>query len=184
MTELQAAKAELLEVLENVARESQSRAYAPYSNYRVGAAIVTAKGTVFGGCNVENASFGATICAERSAIAQMVAAGEKDPVACAIVTDGATPAPPCGMCRQVLIEFAEDMHIFSVVGKGRAKRTTEWALADLLPGAFGRAFLKEASEAAPASKPARAVEPAKRKPGKAATGKATLTRKTSKTSKR
>jgi cytidine deaminase len=141
MTDLKAAKAELLEVLENVAREAKDRAHAPYSNYRVGAAIVTAKGTVFGGCNVENASYGATICAERSAIVQMIAAGESDPVACAIMTDGTEPAPPCGMCRQVLAEFAEDMHIFSVVGKGKTKRTTEWSLAELLPGAFRRSFL-------------------------------------------
>jgi cytidine deaminase len=149
---------ELFETLYDVASEVQKHAYAPYSNYKVGCAIVSASGTVFGGCNVENASYGATICAERSAILQMVAAGESTPIACVILTDG-DPAPPCGICRQVLGEFSEDMVIW-LVGKGRDEGRAgtvrdqgragksrkdrviiEQTLADLLPGAFRADFL-------------------------------------------
>jgi cytidine deaminase len=135
-----ADREELLATLEQVAREVRERAHAPYSGYKVGAAVVTADGTVFGGCNVENASFGATICAERSAILQMVSAGGNSPVACFIVASGQEPAPPCGMCRQVLREFAPDMIIISASAKD-AKRRVEWSLADLLPGAFDGEFL-------------------------------------------
>lgn len=138
------AKAELYEVLAEVAQSVQARAYAPYSNYKVGAAIVTAKGTVFAGCNVENASYGATICAERSAILQMVAAGEDTPIACVIYTEGEEPAPPCGMCRQVLAEFAEDMSILLLATHGDDQVAEEHSLADLLPGAFNAAFFARA----------------------------------------
>ncbi len=138
------AKAELYEVLAEVAQSVQARAYAPYSKYKVGAAIVTAKGTVFAGCNVENASYGATICAERSAILQMVAAGEHTPIACVIYTEGEEPAPPCGMCRQVLAEFAEDMSILLLATHGDDQVAEEHSLADLLPGAFNAAFFARA----------------------------------------
>ena len=104
------------------ARKVRARAYAPYSKYRVGAAIQTRSGAIFTGCNVENASYGGTLCAERSAIAQMVAAGEKDPVACAVVTGGARAGSPCGICRQVLYEFAADMPIALVAERDGASR--------------------------------------------------------------
>lgn len=88
------------------AQASRARAHAPYSRYRVGAALLTRSGGIHAGCNVENASYGATLCAERSAVAVMVAAGGVDPVACAVVTAGPRPGAPCGICRQVLSEFA------------------------------------------------------------------------------
>lgn len=82
-----------------------SNSYAPYSNIHVAAAVLTDKGNIYTGVNVENASYGLTICAERSAISAMVAAGERKPVAVAIVTDMDNPIPPCGACRQVIAEF-------------------------------------------------------------------------------
>lgn len=130
---------ELFETLYQVASDVRKNAYAPYSNYKVGCAIVSSEGTVFGGCNVENASFGATICAERSALLQMVAAGESTPIACLILTEG-EPAPPCGMCRQVMGEFAEDMVVW-LTNTGKNRVIFEQSLADLLPGAFRADFL-------------------------------------------
>jgi len=120
------------------ARSARSRAYAPYSRYRVGAAIMTRGGRVFRGCNVENASYGATICAERAAVAAMVAGGHKDPVACAIVTQGAEPAAPCGICRQVFAEFAREMRLVLVSEDEAGKRTGHESvrLSALLPLAF------------------------------------------------
>ncbi len=118
------------------ARAARRHAYAPYSRYKVGAAIATRSGKIFAGCNVENGSYGACLCAERSAIGQMIAAGESDPVACAVVTGGERPGSPCGICRQVLSEFARDMPIALVgAGRGRAKRR-DTTLAALLPDAF------------------------------------------------
>lgn len=133
------AKADRFERLIEAARAARAHAYAPYSRYAVGAAIECASGTVFAGCNVENASYGATLCAERNAVAQMVAAGESDPVACAIVAGGTSPVSPCGICRQVLFEFADDMPIVLVAADaspptpGNRRETT---LAALLPLAF------------------------------------------------
>jgi cytidine deaminase len=131
------AKRERLDRLIEAARIVRSRAYAPYSRYAVGAAIECASGAVFAGCNVENASYGATLCAERNAIAQMVAAGESAPVACAVISGGASPVSPCGICRQVLFEFADDMPIVLVAEGARASRTRhDTTLAALLPFAF------------------------------------------------
>jgi cytidine deaminase len=115
------------------ARAVRQRAYAPYSRYRVGAAIATSSGKIFTGCNVENASFGATLCAERNAIAQMIAAGERHPIACAVVTAGPRAGSPCGICRQVLWEFAQNMPIALVAENGRRRDTT---LVKLLPDGF------------------------------------------------
>jgi cytidine deaminase len=134
---------DVLARLVTAARAVRDRAYAPYSGYRVGAAILTKSGAVFTGCNVENASYGATICAERGAIMQMVAMGEHDPVACAVATGGPHPGSPCGMCRQVLREFARDMPIALVAEqKGRLSRR-DTTLAKLLPDAFDGAMLKK-----------------------------------------
>ncbi|HEY8041642.1 MAG TPA: cytidine deaminase [Polyangiaceae bacterium] len=123
------------------ARLARSRAYAPYSRYAVGAGVLTRSGRVYSGCNVENATFGATLCAERSAIAAMVAAGDRDPVACVVVTGGPRPGSPCGICRQVLSEFARDMNLLLVAEEGSgssgkivARKTAR--LAALLPQAF------------------------------------------------
>lgn len=118
------------------AKRAQARAYAPYSKFHVGAALLTKSGKVFLGCNVENASYPAGICAERTAIVAMVAAGEREPVALAIVTPGKRGGSPCGICRQTLGEFARELPIalVGVEGKHEARRDT--TLAALLPDAF------------------------------------------------
>jgi cytidine deaminase len=131
------SESEILDQLLQEAKAVRLRAHAPYSQYMVGAAIRTKRGNIYVGCNVENASFGATICAERAAIVQMVAAGEKDPIACAVVTAGDEPASPCGICRQVLSEFADDMPVALVaLARDGAESGRVVRLADLLPLAF------------------------------------------------
>lgn len=117
----------------SAARSAQARAYAPYSKFRVGAALEAVDGTVFTGCNVENASYGLTICAERAAICAAVSAGAKRFRRAVVVSDVDPPAAPCGACRQVLAEFGLDL---SIDGVG-SKRTVNWRLSDLLPAAFG-----------------------------------------------
>ncbi len=121
------------------ARRARANAYAPYSTYRVGAAIATEDGRIFTGCNVENASYGATVCAERNAIGAMVVAGGSKPIAIAIVTGGSKPGSPCGMCRQVLVEFTREMPVVLVAesdagSAGDVRRDT--TLAELLPDVF------------------------------------------------
>jgi cytidine deaminase len=115
------------------AREVRANAYAPASKFLVGAALLTDDGRVFVGCNVENASYGLTICAERAAVCAAVAAGARRVVAVAVVTGLADPARPCGACRQVLSEFGPDMQVV-LAGTGESELTT--TLAKLLPDAF------------------------------------------------
>ena len=122
--------------LTRAATEVRERAYAPYSRYHVGAAILGGSGRIYAGCNVENASYGLSLCAERSAIAQMIAAGEKDPRACVVITPGPIIGTPCGMCRQTLAEFAADLPILLCVADG-AVAPVETSIAELLPDAFG-----------------------------------------------
>jgi cytidine deaminase len=110
----------------------RERAYAPYSQFRVGAALRAADGTIYAGCNVENASYGLTICAERNAIAQAIAAGARDFVAVAVVTENGVM--PCGACRQVLVEFGAEMMV--IVADTRGHRRI-YALSELLLDAFG-----------------------------------------------
>ena len=100
-----------LEELLSLARNVRQRAYAPYSKFLVGAALRSEDGAVFVGCNVENASYGATICAERAALLAMVAAGQLRVVALAVFTDADSLAMPCGLCRQVISEFARDAQL-------------------------------------------------------------------------
>jgi cytidine deaminase len=146
-SEKRPTRSDRLRRLIEVAIAARGHAYAPYSRYRVGAAIECASGAVFAGCNVENSSFGATLCAERSAIAQMVLAGERHPVLCAVVTGGKVPGSPCGICRQVLYEFTDDMPIVLVAvpsvptkgSRGVSKLTRhDTTLAALLPLGFRR----------------------------------------------
>lgn len=115
------------------ARVARERAYAPYSGYRVGAALSTAGGRVFTGCNVENASYGLTVCAERVAVFAAVAAGEREFAALAVAADGPDRARPCGACLQVLHEFAPALRLLLADGRGRFEVKT---VAELLPGAF------------------------------------------------
>jgi len=123
------------EVLEEAALEVQARAYCPYSSYPVGAAILGKSGRIYAGCNVENAAYGHSICAERSALVQMVAAGERAPIAVVVVTRGPKPGTPCGACRQMLAEFAQDLPIRLMV-TGEPERTRTTSLDELLPDAF------------------------------------------------
>jgi len=123
------------------AQEIHLRAYCPYSNYRVGAAIRTATGALVVGCNVENAAFPLGSCAEAAAISAMVAAGERSIAEIVVVTDGEQPGTPCGGCRQRIREFAgPDVPVHSVAASGSTWSTT---VADLLPHSFGPEFLGE-----------------------------------------
>jgi len=112
---------------------AMERAYAPYSGFRVGAALLSTDGSVAEGCNVENASFPAGICAERSAVAAAVARGNQRFEAVVIATEAEEPTPPCGMCRQVLEEFSPHLLVVSTTREGREAR---WTLDELLPRAF------------------------------------------------
>lgn len=122
------------DALKRSAMEARGKAYAPYSGFSVGAAIRTGSGEVFIGCNVENASYGATICAERAALAAAVAAGERELVALAIASDAHAPIPPCGICRQCLGELGTNLPIRSYAGDAEL----EYQLSALLPDPFGR----------------------------------------------
>ncbi|MBR4465794.1 cytidine deaminase [bacterium] len=121
--------------LVNQAIEAREKAYAPYSKFKVGAAILTKNGTVFLGCNIENASYGATICAERSAVCNMIANGGADPIVIAICYNEEEFAVPCGICRQVLSEFSPkgDLVILMAKTDGSYQET---ALSALLPSSF------------------------------------------------
>lgn len=127
---------DILAALVSEARVAQARAYAPYSGFHVGAALLTRSGRVFVGCNVENASYPAGICAERTALVSMIAAGEREPVAMAIVTPGKRGGSPCGICRQTMSEFARDMPIALVGVSEGAEARRDTRLAALLPDAF------------------------------------------------
>jgi cytidine deaminase len=116
------------------ARAAAGLAYATYSKFQVGAALRASDGRIFSGCNVENASYGLTICAERNAVWSAVAHGCRSFSAIAIFTFAEEPTPPCGACRQVLYEFSPDLEILIVNPAGLASRHT---LSQLLPLAFG-----------------------------------------------
>jgi cytidine deaminase len=122
--------------LVNAAQEARKRAYAPYSNYSVGCALQTQSGEMFTGANVENASYGLCVCAERSAVVAAVNAGHREIAAVAVATQNDPPAAPCGMCRQTLNEFTsnpEQLRVILVSPSGSRKTTT---LAELFPFGF------------------------------------------------
>ena len=115
------------------ALSAMEQAYAPYSNFRVGAALLGVDGSITVGCNVENASYPAGTCAERTAVAAAVARGVRKFTALVIASEAEEPTPPCGICRQVLMEFAPHLAVVSVTRSGAE---AQWSLADLLPMAF------------------------------------------------
>ena len=122
------------------ADRARSRAYAPYSRFSVGAALLSASGRVFHGCNVENASYGLAMCAERTALFKAVSEGEREFVAVAISAGKGRPAPPCGACRQVLHEFAPDLRVH---WRDAGGRIVSVSLRRLLARAFDPAALRK-----------------------------------------
>lgn len=121
------------------AREVRERAFAPYSNFKVGAALRTKDGKVFTGCNVESASYGLTVCAERVAIWKAVSEGEKHFSEIAVVVDTEELTPPCGVCRQIIWEFCRDVPVILANLDGK---TETFQMSELLPRAFDSKFLK------------------------------------------
>jgi cytidine deaminase len=120
------------------ATAARSKAYAPYSHFHVGAAVQTTSGTIFQGCNIENSSYDATVCAERVALFNAYVHGERELEALAIVADTQPPCPPCGTCRQVIMELAGDIEVIlaNLTGEIRVFKASE-----LLPEAFSDEFL-------------------------------------------
>lgn len=122
-----------IEGLREAADRARAHAWCPYSRYPVGAALEADDGRIFPGCNVENAAYPSGVCAERVALGTAVAAGARRFVRLVITSAAADPTPPCGMCRQALVEFAPALDIVAVTPDGR---TATWSLAQLLPSPF------------------------------------------------
>ncbi len=130
--------------LQQFAKNAASQAYAPYSRFPVGVAILAASGQVYTGCNVENASYGGTTCAERNAIAAAVVAGERQFLALVVYTPQEKLTPPCGICRQVIAEFfTPDSPIASCNHLGQLQT---WTLSALLPDAFTPTYLQASTK--------------------------------------
>jgi cytidine deaminase len=125
--------------LREAAFAAMENAYAPYSRFRVGAALRTATGEIFTGCNVENAAYGEALCAERVAVSAAVAQGMRAFEEIAVASESDEPAPPCGSCRQTMSEFAPDLKI---TGYAKNGKKVEWRLGDLLPEAFALNYLR------------------------------------------
>ncbi len=121
------------------AKKARERAYAPYSKFKVGAAILTKSRKIFTGVNIENSSYGASVCAERVAVFNAINSGDPEIVEIAVVTDKKEPAMPCGICRQVLKEFSKNLKIYAANLEGRVIETT---LDEILPMAFTKKDLK------------------------------------------
>jgi len=133
----------IAERLLEVARDYATRAYVPYSAFPVGAAVLAADGTIIGGVNIENASYGLAICAERTAISAAVLAGKRNLEAVAVSTNASPPSSPCGACRQVLLEFAQDASRVTVTAVNPAGEHRSWTLAELIPDGFNGRELPE-----------------------------------------
>jgi cytidine deaminase len=133
---------EMAQELIQIATQARQWAYAPYSNYMVGAAVLTTSGRIYDGANVENAAYPVTICAERVAIFKAISEGEREFQALAVVSTNA--GSPCGSCRQVLAEFGLDIVVLIADENGRLRQKT--TLAKLLPGAFRADYLKKHAE--------------------------------------
>ncbi|NMC62423.1 MAG: cytidine deaminase [SAR324 cluster bacterium] len=125
---------ELLSKLKDTARSASRSSYSPYSNFKVGAAVLTSKGKIYSGCNIENASYGLTNCAERTAIFKAVSEGESDILAVVVYTPTENLSFPCGACRQVLNEFGPDCLVVSI---GNGEREEIKYARELLPDSFG-----------------------------------------------
>lgn len=121
----------------SAAKAAQKKAYAPYSKFRVGAALLASNGKVFTGCNVENASYGISCCAERTALFKAISEGVKSFTAIAVVTDMSTPCFPCGICRQALYEFSPNLEVIAATLGGDYEIE---GLHNLLPHAFTKKF--------------------------------------------
>lgn len=119
--------------------KARENAHAPFSNFKVGATLMTKKGKVFTGCNIENATYGLTICAERTAIFKAISEGEKEFAAIAVVADTEQLTPPCGACRQIIWELCGDIPVIFANLKGESETV---AMSELLPRAFDTKFLK------------------------------------------
>jgi cytidine deaminase len=124
--------------LRDAAFAAMENAYAPYSKFRVGAALRTSTGEIVTGCNVENAAYGEALCAERVAVSAAVARGMREFDEIAIASESEDPAPPCGSCRQTMSEFAPDL---KVTGYSKNGKKVSWRLSDLLPEAFALNYL-------------------------------------------
>lgn len=124
----------MLDDLVEKAREALKNAYAPYSKFRVGAAVLTKSGKIYTGVNVENASYGLTVCAERVAVFKAVSEGDRDIEAVAVVVEDKEPVAPCGACRQVIAEFNPDATIVMATADG--KRKVVVSLKELFPSPF------------------------------------------------
>ncbi len=129
------------EALRLAADGARDNAWCPYSHFPVGAALMTDDGRIFAGCNVENASYPAGTCAERVALGTAVAAGARRFTRVVITSTASAPTPPCGICRQALVEFAPNLEIMAIAPDGRSAR---WSLAELLPVPFTPASLENA----------------------------------------
>ncbi len=127
-----------LEQLIAMAMQARENAFAPYSNFKVGAALLAANGKVYTGCNVENASYGLTVCAERVALWKAISEGEREFTRMAVVTQSDRPASPCGACRQLLWEFCGDIDI--ILANTRGARESR-RVRELFPLPFDRSFL-------------------------------------------
>ena len=132
-----------IESLIETAKRAREQAVAPFSNFEVGAAVKTAEGKVYTGCNVESASYGLTVCAERVAIWKALSEGERQFTDLAVVADTETLTPPCGTCRQIIWEFARDATIVFANLDGKSE---EFHMAELLPRAFDARFLKKSHD--------------------------------------